>query len=79
MTEKINGKLRLKAIDVMLSAKLYEDRIILLDSESIDYHKTKYLEEMLQPFLTDKLTFLTSFNPDENFILAAKNLKNVNV
>lgn len=63
----------------MLSAKLYEDRIILLDSEAIDYHKTKYLEEMLQPFLTDKLTFLTSFNPDENFILAAKNLKNVNV
>ena len=79
MTEKINGKLRLKAIDVMLSAKLYEDRIILLDSEAIEYHKTKYLEEMLQPFLTDKLTFLTSFNPDENFVLAAKNLKNVNV
>jgi ribosomal protein L4 len=79
LTEKINGKLRLKAIDVMLSAKLYEDRIILLDSEAIDYHKTKYLEEMLQPFLTDKLTFLTSFNPDENFVLAAKNLKNVNV
>jgi len=79
LTEKINGKLRLKAIDVMLSAKLYEDRIILLDSEAIEYHKTKYLEEMLQPFLTDKLTFLTSFNPDENFVLAAKNLKNVNI
>jgi len=63
----------------MLSAKLYEDRIILLDSEAIDFHKTKYLEEMLQPFLTDRLTFLTSFDPNENFTLAAKNLKNVSV
>lgn len=35
LTEKINGKLRLKAINIMMSAKLYEDRIILIDSEEI--------------------------------------------
>lgn len=33
LTEKINGKLRLKAIQIMLSAKLYEDRIVLLESD----------------------------------------------
>jgi len=55
----------------MLSAKLFEDRIILIDSEAIDFHKTKFLEEMLQPFMTDRLTFLTSFDTDENFKLAA--------
>jgi large subunit ribosomal protein L4 len=71
LTEKINGKLRLKAINIMLSAKLYEDRIILIDTEAIDFHKTKFLEEMLQPFMTDKLTFVTSFEPDENFLRAA--------
>ena len=43
LTEKINGKLRLKAINIMMSAKLYEDRIILIDSEEIQVHKTKYL------------------------------------
>ena len=43
LTEKINGKLRLKAIQIMLSAKLYEDRIVLLDSEEIEFAKTKYL------------------------------------
>ena len=43
----------------MLSAKLYEDRIIMIDSEAIEFHKTIYLKEVLKPFMSDKLTFLT--------------------
>lgn len=79
LTEKINGKLRLKAIQIMLSAKLYEDRIVLLDSESIEYAKTKYLQEILKPYMSDKITFLTGFEADVNFTKAAQNLSNVRV
>ena len=79
LTEKINGKLRLKAIQIMLSAKLYEDRIVLLDSEEIEYAKTKYLQEILNPYMSDKLTFLTGFDTNKNFELAAQNLGNVRV
>ena len=79
LTEKINGKVRIKAAQIMLSAKLYEDRIVLLDSEQIEWAKTKYLHEILSPFMTDKLTFLTGFDADKNFCLAAQNLKNVRV
>ena len=63
----------------MLSAKLYEDRIVLLDSEEIEYAKTKYLQEILNPYMSDKLTFLTGFDTDKNFELAAQNLGNVRV
>ena len=51
----------------MLTAKLFEDRIVLIDSEHIEYMKTKYLAEILKPFMTDRLTFLTSFETDINF------------
>ena len=67
LTEKINGKLRLKAIQIMLSAKLFEDRLVMIDTEEIVYHKTGYLQEILNPYLSDRLTFLTGFDTDSNF------------
>jgi len=70
LTEKINGKTRLKAMQIMLTAKLFEDRIVLIDSEHIEYMKTKYLAEILKPFMSDRLTFLTSFDTDTNFAKA---------
>jgi len=54
----------------MLSAKLFEDRIIMIDSEKIEFLKTKYLHEILKPFMTDRLTFLTPFESDSNFTKA---------
>jgi len=63
----------------MLSAKLFEDRIVLIESEEIEYMKTRYLNEILKPFMTDKLTFLTPFDADPNFTKACSNLKNVSI
>ena len=54
----------------MLSAKLYEERIVLINSEFIEFGKTKYLYNILKPYLTDHLTFLTSFEPNKNFMAA---------
>ena len=61
----------------MLSAKLYEDRIVMIDSEEIEYLKTKFLFEILKPYQADRLTFLTGFDADDNFLQSASNLKNV--
>ena len=41
--------------------------------------KTRYLNEILKPFMTDKLTFLTPFDADPNFTKACSNLKNVSI
>jgi len=77
LTEKINNKVRIKALQIMLSAKLYEDRIVMIDTEEIDYLKTKFLFEILKPYQADRLTFLTGFDADINFLQSATNLKNV--
>ena len=79
LTEKINSKQRVKALQIMLAAKLYEDRIVLIESEKINFLKTNYLANILKPYNTDRLTFLTSFTPDDNFLLSSKNLKNITV
>ena len=61
----------------MLSAKLFEDRLVLIESEEIEYMKTKFLHEVLKPYMTDRLTFLTPFEADDNFSKACRNLNNV--
>lgn len=61
----------------MLSTKLYEDRIVMVESEKIDYLKTKYLHEILKPYKSDKLLFLTPFDPNFNFMKACQNLQNI--
>lgn len=73
----INNKLRLLAIKTLLSAKLFEEKIILIDSEHIEYPKTTFLGEIVKPYGNDRLTFVTSLEVDGNFEFAARNLRNV--
>lgn len=47
-----------------MSARLYEEKIVLIDTEAIDYGKTKFLHEILAPYKQDKLLFLTPFEVD---------------
>lgn len=61
----------------MLSAKLYEDRIVMIETEELEYLKTKFLFEILKPYQADRLTFLVGFDACINFTQAASNLKNV--
>jgi ribosomal protein L4 len=51
----------------MLSAKLYEDRLIIIDSEKLDYPKTQLLEAIIKPYGIDKLLFLVPDEVDQNF------------
>lgn len=64
----------------MLSAKLYEDRLIFIETEELEYAKTQVLAEIMAPFDIDRITFLTPTTPEtKNFELAARNIKNINV
>ena len=64
----------------MLSAKLFEDKLVFVDSEELEYPKTQLLEAIVSPFQQDKLCFLTGGQPaNRNFQLAARNLKNIRV
>lgn len=75
----INNKLRLLALKTLLSAKLFEDRLIFIDSEALDYPKTALLEEIVAPYGFDKLCFLTPQSVDANFELASRNISNLKV
>jgi hypothetical protein len=63
----------------LLSAKLFEDKIILIDSEAIEYPKTSLLEAIVKPYGADKLCFVTGAEVDKNFDLAARNISNLKV
>jgi large subunit ribosomal protein L4 len=75
----INEKVRLLGLKTLLSARLYEDKFILIDSEKIDYPKTIFLNEIIAPYKQDRLLFLTPFEADENFTKAAQNIQNVTI
>lgn len=74
LSHPVNEKLRLLGLKTMLAAKLYEERLILISSENIEYPKTQLLHQILAPMEIDKLTFLAKKDVDENFKKAASNL-----
>ena len=75
----INAKLRLLAIKTMLSARLFEDRVIFIDSEAIEHPKTQMLKAIVEPFGLDKLCILTPNDIDSNFEKASRNISNLHV
>jgi large subunit ribosomal protein L4 len=76
-TYPLNEKTRLIGLKTLLSARLYEEKIILIDSEKLDHAKTKYLNEIIAPFKEDKLLMLTGFECDKSFELASQNIQNI--
>ncbi|CDW91502.1 50s ribosomal protein l4 [Stylonychia lemnae] len=78
-TFPINEKLRLLALKTILSARLYEDKLVLIDNEKLEYPKTKYLDEILSPYRNDRILFLTPFEMDPHFKFASQNIETLNV
>lgn len=78
-TIDINDKFKLKAQKTLLSALLYENRVIFIDSEEIETHKTKFLHAITKGFNKNKLLFLTPKEACNNFTLASGNIDWVKV
>lgn len=63
----------------MLSAKLFEDKLVFIDSEALEFPKTQFLEAIIAPFKNDKICFLTAKTIDENFKKASSNLSLIKI
>ena len=79
LTFPINAKVRLLALKCMLSAKLFEEKLVFIDSEALEFPKTQYLETIIAPFKNDKICFLTAKTLDENFKRASSNLSLIKI
>jgi ribosomal protein L4 len=60
-----------------LSAKLVENRIIIIKDEKLTTSKTKIMKMIISPFKQSKLLFITDFNPEENFQKASQNIHQI--
>ncbi len=61
----------------MLSAKLYENKIIIFENEEIRDGKIKILKSSFKPFENYKILFLIGDQIDECFNLASRNMENL--
>ncbi len=77
-TFKVTKKIRLHALKVMLSAKLAEGKIRIIDDEKVEAPKTRLVAGVLKQF-DPKYRFLvvTGYNTDPNFRIAQKNIPRV--
>ena len=78
---KMPKKIRLLALKTMLSAKLAEGKIRIVDSEKIEEPKTKQVAKILKTTFDEnyKFLFVTSYKPDPNFDRAQSNIYNLEV
>lgn len=66
------------ALKSLLSAKLYENKLIFVNEEFIPHPKTTYLSAVIEPFKSERLLMLTPFEADENFSRAQQRIANIN-
>lgn len=74
----LNSKIKLKALCSLLTAKLAEGKIKIVDTEKISDPKTKILGKILNSHVEDEraiFCIITSTKVDENFALAHRNIK----
>lgn len=79
-TIDLNAKIKLKALHSLLTAKLVEGKIKIIDSENVAEPKTKIVQKIIDLHVDDDraiFCFITSSNVDENFELAQRSIKRV--
>ncbi len=77
-SQKVNRKMYRGALRCILSELIRQDRLVAIDSFSVDAPKTKSLLEQLKSLDLDNV-LIVSDQVDENLYLAARNLKSVDV
>ena len=74
----LNTKIKLNALKSLLTAKLVEGKIRIIDNESLSEGKTRILSKILSNFNKDERALyciITSQESDVNFNLASKNIQ----
>ena len=77
-SQKINRKMYRAGISSILSQLVRDDRLIVIDSFTVDAPKTKLLSAKMKALGVDSALIVTN-EPDENLYLASRNLHNVDV
>ena len=77
-SHKVNRKMYRAGMCSILSQLAREDRVMVVESMSVDAPKTKLLAAKLKAMGLDSVLIITD-SMDENLYLAARNLKNVMV
>jgi len=75
-SQKVNRKMYRAGICSILSQLVREDRVALVDSFSVEAPKTKLLAAKLKGMGLDSVLLIAD-HPDDNLLLAARNLANV--
>ncbi|MBM3117683.1 50S ribosomal protein L4 [Jeongeupia naejangsanensis] len=75
-SQKVNRKMYRAGIATILSQLVREDRLIVVDSLSLEAPKTKALVQKLDALNLDSVLFITK-ELDENLYLASRNLPHV--
>jgi len=73
-TKKINKKMKQKALFTILSKKLAEKEVKIIDSFELKDHKTKQVAEMLAPMRDNKSSVMISKKGVRNAVLAGRNI-----
>ena len=79
-TYNLNKKVRLQALKIMLSAKLAEGKIRIVDNEKVEAPKTRIVANIMKQFDPKyKILLVTGYNPDSNFKIAQENIPNIQI
>lgn len=72
------SKIRFLALKTLLSAKLAEGKIRIVDSEKIDEAKTRIVGKIMKQFdEKNNILIITSYKQDANFERAQENIPNL--
>lgn len=75
---KVNKKLKKQALAMVLSDKVANEKLLLLESYEMPEHKTKMLKTSLDKFPSkSKKTLIVTKASNDNIVIAAKNLPRV--
>lgn len=70
-------KVRLLAMKTLLSARLAEGRIIIIDTDTIEERKTKHVVASLENFSEKETYLLITSQISEDFFVASKNVQRI--
>ncbi|EGR31997.1 hypothetical protein IMG5_098230 [Ichthyophthirius multifiliis] len=78
LRQSLNKKVRLQALKVMLSAKLAEGKLRIIESEAVNEPKTRSIAKQLNkidPY--SRILIIHGYKPDRNFELAHRTIKKI--